>query len=131
MELLLVCLWLKLDVLIVWSIIIAIVAFFVGVLIPTVALFTQGDSLNPERWMQVHGPLWKARRNLGLKIFIPFLLFSMLVPSSKDTAILVASSVAIDVAKSPEGAKIGQLLRGKANEILDKEISKLSTQVVK
>jgi hypothetical protein len=59
------------------------------------------------------------------------LVLALLIPNQTDTAILVASSVAIDVAKSPEGTKIGQLLRGKANELLDAELKKLSPQPAK
>lgn len=47
-------------------------------------------------------------------------------PSSKDVAILVGASLALDVVRSPEGAKVTSLLRGKANEILDAELQKLS-----
>ena len=60
-----------------------------------------------------------------------FLFFGMFIPDKTETAILVASSVAIDVAKSPEGTKIGQLLRGKANELLDAELKKLTPQPAK
>ena len=131
MEVFLVYLWLKLDILIVCATFIAILSGIIGVITPSAVLLADGDSYNPERWRAERGLIWKARRNLGLKIFIPFLLFVILVPSSKDTAILVASSVAIDVAKSPEGEKIGKLIRGKANEMLDKELENLTSKVTK
>lgn len=51
---------------------------------------------------------------------------ALMLPSKTDVAILVGSSIALDVVKSPEGQKIGTLIRGKANELLDAEISKLS-----
>lgn len=57
--------------------------------------------------------------------------FAAVLPSSKDTAILVGSTIAIDMAKSPEGQKIGSLIRGKVNEFLDKELNKLQPQPTK
>ena len=53
------------------------------------------------------------------------LFVGMLLPTAQDTAVLVGSSIAIDVAKSPEGTKIATLLRGKANEILDEQLKQL------
>jgi hypothetical protein len=44
---------------------------------------------------------------------------------SPDVAILVGASIAIDVARSPEGEKAVRLLRMKVNEVLDEEISKI------
>lgn len=58
-------------------------------------------------------------------------LLYVVIPDKTEAAVLVASSIAIDVAKSPEGTKIGQLLRGKANELLDAELKKLAPQPTK
>lgn len=61
---------------------------------------------------------------------IPVVLFALFVfiPNQTQTAVLVGTSIAVDVAKSPEGQKIGALLRAKANELLDAELRKLQPQ---
>lgn len=133
MELFLVYMWLKINTFIGWSTAIAMFSFAVTVFC---ILYTLSSGMNEygstkKKWDEEKGPLWKKRRALALKIFIPFASFSLFMPSSTDTAILVASAVAIDVAKSPEGTKIGQLLRGKANELLDAELTKLAPQPTK
>ena len=49
----------------------------------------------------------------------------IVMPSSKDIAILAGASIAIDVAKSPEGEKISKLIRAKANDMIDEELKEL------
>lgn len=61
-----------------------------------------------------------------LYLSIAAFLIAIFIPSKTDVAILVGSSIAIDMAKSPEGAKVATLLRGKANELLDAEIAKIA-----
>lgn len=56
---------------------------------------------------------------------IVLLLVAGLIPSKQEIAVLVGGSYALDVAKSPEAAKLMTVIRGKANEILDGEIKKL------
>lgn len=51
---------------------------------------------------------------------------SIFLPSKTDIAILVGASVALDMAKSPEGVKVGTLLRGKVNEVLDEAIKEMT-----
>lgn len=133
MELFLVYMWLKINTFIGWSEAIAFVALAMfGVCIVNIlssGMHEYGST--QKKWDEEKGPIWKKRRAAALKILIPFASFALLMPSSTDTAILVASAVAIDVAKSPEGTKIGQLLRGKANELLDAELKKLAPQPTK
>ena len=49
----------------------------------------------------------------------------LVAPSSKQTAILVGTSYAADFAKSPEGAKIGELIQKKANDYLDEQLKEV------
>jgi hypothetical protein len=52
----------------------------------------------------------------------------MFIPSQKNVAILVGASYAMDMAKSPEGAKVQTLLRSKVNEYLDNEIKAINSE---
>ena len=52
----------------------------------------------------------------------------MFMPSQKNVAILVGASYAMDMAKSPEGAKVQTLLRSKVNEYLDNEIKAINSE---
>lgn len=63
-------------------------------------------------------------------IFLPITCFMIgtFLPSKTDVAVLVGGSYALDVAKSPEAAKLMTVVRGKANEILDEEIKKLNKE---
>lgn len=87
---------------------------------------------NPQRSYEIHCPEVRTNRPsvvLPFKKFylVPLIctLFWVAIPNQTQTAVLVATSVALDIAKSPEGTKIGQLLRGKANELLDAELKKI------
>lgn len=123
MELLLIYLWLKLD---------SFGALLTGVIIAGTLFYFLG-------WIpRVIEQLDREDDGLGL-VFCRWhsrmvwavcgaVMLQLVTPSSKDVAILVGSSIALDVAKSPEGTKVASLLRGKANELLDEEISKLTTK---
>lgn len=64
-----------------------------------------------------------------LVLAIPFsLITAVALPDSKDTAILVGASYAIDLAKSPEGVKVQSLIRKKANEYLDEALKEKGTK---
>jgi hypothetical protein len=64
---------------------------------------------------------------------IPIVCGSLFIalPNQTETAVLVGASIALDVSKSPEGQKIGTLLRAKANELLDNELNKLNKPATK
>lgn len=108
MELFLIYLWLKLDTFVGWSIAICIVS--VGLLMLTFLIWGMENNEFFPKWKRF---LW---------VIIPSFCFSIFTPSSKDTAILVGASYAIDLAKSPEGQKIQTLIRKKANEYLDEQL---------
>ena len=55
-------------------------------------------------------------------------MFGVLTPDSKDIAILVGASYAVDFAKSPEGAKIGTLIQKKANDYLDEQLKEVAKE---
>lgn len=118
MELFLVYLWLKLDSVIVMLFFIsALCGLFYGL-----AWIPRSDGSAKAAEEEKIFIKWHNR-----SFFIGFiaLLFSVFLPTSKDTAILVGTSIAIDVAESPEGTKIATLLRGKANELLDEQLKQL------
>lgn len=118
MEVFLVYLWLKLD---------SVIGAFTGVAIligfaTVIALF--GTLIHYVEDLDGTST-WK---NLAIKLAAAFVLVQAVVvflPSSKDAAILVGTAIAVEAAKSPEGQKIGTLIRGKANELLDAELKKL------
>lgn len=56
---------------------------------------------------------------------IALFCIGVVIPSSKDIAILAGASIAIDVARSPEGEKISKLIRAKANDMIDEELKEL------
>ena len=61
-----------------------------------------------------------VKRNFFIGAFC--VLISVATPSANQVAILVGTSYAVDFAKSPEGAKIGELIRKKANDYLDEQL---------
>lgn len=121
MELFLIYLWLKLDS---FGWLLMSIAIF-GTMVLTVITIAGrigedwDTSPTPEEKRYIK---WLNRAWLVVGFSI---VGSVFLPSSKDVAIIVGSSIAIDTIKSPEGQKISQLLRGKANELLDAEIKKL------
>jgi hypothetical protein len=115
LELLLIYLWLKLDVV---RGTLGVLCLLGGVGVLVLCMIASVESWEP-------GFKWARRIGWAL----PFAgALAVLVPSAKDVAVLVGASYAIDLARSPEGAKVASLLRGKANEILDEELRKLATK---
>jgi len=53
---------------------------------------------------------------------ISCLIISVLLPGTQQTAILVGTHYAVDLAKSPEGVKVFSLIRKKANDYLDEQL---------
>lgn len=120
MELFLLYLWLKLDVVctaLLVLFILGMLAYTMGWIQRSIEDYDNSNYSGAKKFCYWHTKL------LFISLFSG--LFLIAIPSSKDVAILVGASVALDIAKSPEGAKIGQLLRGKANELLDAELKKL------
>lgn len=118
MELFFVYLWLKLDSIIDLMrlpLIILIPMFIVGLMARAELSYDVSDSANAVR-------KWHTR--LGIYIFVAAVLGTFL-PSSKDMAILVGSHIAIETIKSPEGEKVGKLIRKKANEFLDEQLKEV------
>lgn len=119
MELFLLYLWLRLDGVIaaacLATIATSIVLLFLTMIIETSDSYDNVEKLNRYR---------KVRNKLATALLV-LASFIVLVPSSRDTAILVAGSYALDLSKTPEAGKVMTILRAKANEILDKELSNL------
>ena len=115
MELFILYLWLKLNVI---SGFIAGCGVFIFIItiIPIIYHALTEDNLWP-----------KAFRNLS--IVATLILVSNLIPSKTDTAILVGAHYALKVAETPEAAKVMTLLRQKANDLLDEELNKTSKKV--
>lgn len=115
MELFLIYLWLNLS-----TISVTFTLVGLGLLIVFgIKWIYQCDELNkkiPDGYQKVKHVLYFSITAFVIAIFIP---------TKTDVAILVGSSIALDMAKSPEGAKVATLLRGKANELLDAEIAKI------
>jgi hypothetical protein len=122
MELFLLYLWLKIN-----SVIAASVA--AALVLAVVALF-KFMAVGIDR--DVYGEQHAERNKVGSRwarglvaAAVPFALVAVLTPNKTDIAILVGAAYAIDLARSPEGAKVQTLIRAKANELLDAEIAKL------
>jgi NADH:ubiquinone oxidoreductase subunit 6 (subunit J) len=113
MELLLIYLWLKLDSLNTLIVIAGAVAA-----IATFGCFMFGSIEQEEI-----GITWGKR---GVFAVVVCATLAVAMPSSKDVAILVGASYGLDLAKSSEGQKAWTLIRGKANELLDEELKKLT-----
>jgi hypothetical protein len=110
MELLLIYLWLKLDLvngILGWSL--------MGLLLATAVTWFMyvDDCLDKSTFKKF--AIWSS---IVLATFV-------VIPSTKEMAILVVANYAIDGAKSPEGQKLWNLVRLKANVILDQEIKAL------
>lgn len=119
MELFLVYLWLKLDT---FLIILGIISIIGGAAVFIQTLVTEGGCWDKETYYKQSNYL-KSMRVVKFWIACVILLFTL--PTSKDMAILVGSSIAIDIAKSPEGTKISQLIRKKANDYLDEQLKEV------
>lgn len=120
MEVFLVYLWLKIDTF-------SATMFVIGAVLMSMLswYFIKLDfAYYQSEKEEVQNKWWKTvKRNF----FIGFscVLVSIATPSANQVAILVGTSYAVDFAKSPEGAKIGQLIRKKANDFLDEELKEI------
>jgi len=118
MELFVVYLWLKLESLRILSGLIVIV-----VSIWSAVLF--GNATDEKNWRSDGGP-WRTFKNktakLRLTLFLVTATLAIFLPSKTDVALLVGSSIAIDMKNSPEAAKVSTLLRQQANKLLDEAI---------
>lgn len=120
MELFLIYIWLKLNAVIGMLYIVGGIGLLLcgfALILRLVDRWDTEPTSNDLRAIKLH--------NRMLLISSVSLFVGMLLPTAQDTAVLVGSSIAIDVAKSPEGTKIATLLRGKANEILDEQLKQL------
>lgn len=127
MELVLIYLWLKLDLLL------SIISGFLWLsAIGTAATLPpwETDSYSKEITEELER-LQKAKerrlvwRKRWATIFMGLLIPFLLIPNSKETATLVLSHYALSLAQSPEGEKVFKLIRATANNILDAELQKL------
>lgn len=129
MELFLIYLWLKLDVFITvlfLALVFSIVATAVT-LIPWEESSTYGqpreEALTKAAKIKLYRMTWRKR---WITLFMTLLVPYLLIPNSKETAILVLSHYALSFANSPEGEKVFKLIRATANNILDTELQKLN-----
>jgi outer membrane lipopolysaccharide assembly protein LptE/RlpB len=101
MEVLLIYLWLKLDDL--------QLILLIGAMLGCMGcLYHLVENITIPRW---------------LKIWTPILVVVLiLLPDSKQAAIMVGTHYAVRAAESPEAVKVMTLIRMKANELLDKAI---------
>ena len=120
MELFLIYIWLKLGVLTFGLVLTAIVLCIVRFVLS----LARGDLYENQR--AAYDARWKRWQKWTLPVAITALVFAGMLPSKTDVAILVGAKIAIDVASSPEGAKVGAILRGKVNELLDEELKQLA-----
>lgn len=130
MELFLLYLWLKLDavgVLLIFSLIASIIFLFISSHHCAEAQWnlTNYRSLYDPTTQETRLSLWKPLRKKAVIYSLGLAALLAVFPSSKDVAVLVGAHLALDVVRSPEGAKVATLLRGKANEILDAELQNL------
>jgi hypothetical protein len=118
MDLFLVYLWLKLDAVsdlfIIFSILATICAFVTGF------IKLAGEDLSEEVRLRVS----KVFKYSSILLFV--LSFTIaLMPSTKQTAVLVGVHYANKFVESPEGAKVQTLIKAKANQLLDEQIKNL------
>lgn len=122
MELFLLYVWLKINTLVV-SLNMLGAAAALGAIVCFINVSETHDHDKKKKWLKY---AWKWVR------IAPIVLgFAALIPSKTDIAILVGASVALDMAKSPEGVKVGTLLRGKVNEVLDEAIKEMTPKTAK
>ena len=126
MEVFFVYLWLKLDS---FLALVGVAGF--ALLFCWVAYLIGKDGCHYEDAKEVFMNKWwnKTKKAVYLGFFCIFI--ATMAPTSKETAILVGTSYAVDFAKSPEGAKIGVLIRKKANDYLDEQIKEITPPAVK
>jgi hypothetical protein len=122
MEVFLVYLWLKLDTFSGITGTISTLAIIFGVIFTVFAGIARVEMRNDIEEDRNSYLLLKK----GMKIFLTAALIfgttHTLLPSSKETAVLVGTHYAVQLANSPEGQKVGSLIRKKANEFLDEQL---------
>ncbi len=129
MELLFIYFWLKLDRFITfsWALWIFVGVFWLFLWLWILSCEKRGPfGADKENIKQSLLQTKKLRLVLSF-VFLFGLFSSLLMPTSKETAILVASHYAMEFSKSPEGVKVWAIARKTANNILDqvnKEVSK-------
>lgn len=120
MEVFLVYLWLKLDSFL------AMLGFSgVGLLFCWVVYLFGKDNCYSENEKEIFANKWWNKTKKAVYAGFFCLFVATMAPSSKETASLVGTSYAVDFAKSPEGAKIGSLIRKKANDYLDEQLKEV------
>lgn len=117
MEVLFVYLWLKLDALF-WLVFMvfpfSLCCWFVYGLVIS-------EYHREDQQIKFRACWWPTTKKM-LFVGISCLIISVMLPSTKQTAILVGTHYAVDLAKSPEGTKVFSLIRKKANDYLDEQL---------
>jgi len=123
MELFVIYLWLKVDLFInIFTWVLAPITLIV-LLVYAIAR-SEKNSYSIEQFKTN----WDNKLKKFLIISGTLFTIGILTPDSKDIAILVGASYAVDFAKSPEGAKIGTLIRKKANDYLDEQLKEVAKE---
>ena len=123
MELFVIYLWLKVDLFInIFTWVLAPITLIV--LLVYVIARSEKHSYSIEQFKTN----WDNKLKKFLIISGTLFTIGILTPDSKDIAILVGASYAVDFAKSPEGAKIGTLIRKKANNYLDEQLKEVAKE---
>lgn len=118
MEILFVYLWLKLDSI---TVALYIVAGVLALAVPLVYALGFTDQ-HYESDRKAYKSEYQNKRDRCFTIGVICGVLALLLPGSKDTAILVATHYAGELVRSPEGTKVLTLARKKANEYLDAAI---------
>ena len=127
MEVFLVYLWLKLGTMIGM---LGFVGFFLS--FGCWIVYCMGkDSCYQKEEKQIFADKWWKKTKTAIITGFVCLFLANALPDPKEMAILVGTSYAVDFAKSPEGAKIGVLIRKKANDYLDEQIKEITPPAAK
>ena len=114
MELFLIYIWLKLDILF----------YFVGVITAGAIVACLFSAMNMDKTWEGVDYVKRNKQNRD-KYFIYSVIFSVAliaIPSKTDVAILVGANYAFKAAATPEAQKVMTLIRKKANEMLDEQL---------
>lgn len=117
MELFLVYLWLKLD-----GLHVALWVLIPALLLARMAFTISKGDLSREGQKEFD-LIYGLRRKFLLPLASICIILAVFLPTSKDVAILVGTSYAMSISKSPEGEKVMTLIRKKANEYLDEQLT--------
>lgn len=120
MELFIIYLWLKVDLftnLFTW--------FLVPITLIVLLIYVIARSEKSSYSIDQFKTNWDSKLKKFLIVSSTLFTIGVLTPDSKDIAILVGASYAVDFAKSPEGAKIGTLIRKTANDYLDEQLKEV------